>query len=114
MPIEPPPPPLGPPPNYFSYITPPNEKVTVDPALQARIEAIKIQEQLLGLAHPDVIFALAGIAKLYEKRGDHAQAANIMKEIQMRSIMAKSAPQGNLNRSSHEVEDVPVEISFPR
>jgi len=114
QPSHPPPPPLGPPPNYFSYITPPNEKVTVDPALQARIEAIKIQEQLLGLAHPDVIFALAGIAKLYEKRGDHAQAANIMKEIQMRSIMAKSAPQGNLNRSSHEVEDVPVEISFPR
>lgn len=103
-----PPPPLGPPPDNLGNITPANEKVTVDPALQARIEAVKIQEQLLGLAHPDVFFALAGIAKLYEKRGDHAQSANIMKEIQMRSIMAKSAPQ----RSSREVEDVPVEILF--
>ena len=111
-----PPPPMGLPPNYYSYgpPRPRNDKVhvertlQVDPTLQARIEAVKIQEELLGSAHPDVIFALAGIAKLFEKRGDHAQAANIMKDIQMRSIMAKSAPQGNLN------QDVPIEISFPR
>lgn len=108
------PPPMVPPPSYYSYGVPRDDKVNVDPTLQARIEAVKIQEQLLGFAHPDVIFALAGIAKLYEKRGDHAQAANIMKESQMRSIMAKSAPQGNLNRSSPEVEDVPIEITFPR
>jgi len=115
-PLQPsPPPPMGLPPNYYSYGgTPQNDKVHVDPTLQARIEALQIQEQLLGLAHPDVIFALAGIAKLYEKRGDHAQAAKIMKESQMRSIMAKSAPQGNPNRSSNDVEDVPIEISFPR
>ena len=106
------PPPMGPPPNYYSYGVPWDGNVNVDPTLQARIEAVKIQEQLLGISHPDVIFALAGIAKLYEKRGDHAQAANIMKESQMRSIMAKSAPQGNLNRSG--AEDVPIEISFPR
>ncbi len=122
LPSPPPPPPMGLPPNSYSYAPPRprNDKVNVertlqvDPTLQARIEAVKIQEELLGIAHPDVTFALAGIAKLFEKRGDHAQAANIMKDIQMRSIMAKSAPQGNLNRSSSEVEDVPIEISFPR
>ena len=115
-PLPTPPPPMGLPPNYYSYAPPRprNDKVNVertlqvDPTLQARIEAVKIQEELLGIAHPDVTFALAGIAKLFEKRGDHAQAANIMKDIQMRSIMAKSAPQGNLN------QDVPIEISFPR
>lgn len=85
----------------------------IDPALQARIEAVKIQEQSLGISHPDVLFALSGIAKLYEKRGDHAQAANILKDCQLRSIMAKSAPQGSLNGSHHEKEDLPIEISFP-
>jgi len=85
----------------------------IDPALQARIEAVKIQEQSLGISHPDVLFALSGIAKLYEKRGDHAQAANILKDCQLRSIMAKSATQGSLNGSHHEKEDLPIEISFP-
>lgn len=108
------PPPMSLPPNYYINRAPRYDTVNVDPTLQARIEAVKIQEQLLGLAHPDVIFALSGIAKLYEKRGDHAQAASIMKESQMRSIMAKSASQSNLNKSSHEAEDVPIEISFPR
>ena len=110
------PPPSGPPPNYYSRRTPRNYKGNMDPALQARVEAVKIQEQLLGVAHPDVIFALAGIAKLYEKLGEHAQAANIRKENQMRSMMAMSGSQGNLNRSSHEEnedQDVPIEISFP-
>ena len=107
---------MGLPPNNYSYreSAPQNGMVHEDRALQARIEALQIQEQLLGLSHPDVIFALAGIAKLYEKRGDHAQAVKIMKESQMRSIMAKSVPQVNPNRSSPDVEDVPIEISFPR
>lgn len=114
--MQPSPPPVGLPPNYYSYRqrAPQDDQVHVDRTLQARIEALQIQEQLLGLSHPDVIFAFAGIAKLYEKRGDHAQAAKIMKEIQMRSIMAKKAPQVNPNRSSHDVEDLPIEISFPR
>ena len=101
------------PPSSYNTLQNDRDKVNVDPALQARIEAVKIQEQILGYSHPDVIFALSGIAKLYEKRGDHAQAANIVKESQMRSIMAKSPPQGKLNGSYHEKEDVPIEISFP-
>lgn len=111
-----PPPPMGPahylnpPPNCYSHA--PRSKVSVDPTLQARIEAVKIQEQLLGLSHPDVIFALAGIAKLYEKRGDQAQAANIMRESQMRTIMAKNAR--NQNQYSQEAEDVPTEICISR
>lgn len=91
----------------------PTHPQPIDPALQARIEAVKIQEQSLGISHPDVLFALSGIAKLYEKRGNHAQAANILKDCQLRSIMAKSAPQGSLNGSHHEKEDLPIEISFP-
>lgn len=91
----------------------PTHPPPIDPALQARIEAVKIQEQSLGISHPDVLFALSGIAKLYEKRGDHAQAANILKDCQLRSIMAKSALQGSLNGSHHEKEDLPIKISFP-
>jgi hypothetical protein len=82
------------------------------PALQARIEAIKIQEQSLGISHPDVLFALSGIAKLYDKRGDHAQAAKIRKEKQLRSIMAQVKSTSGLH---HEDQDhFPFEISFPR
>ncbi len=83
-----------------------------DPALQARIEAIKIQEQSLGINHPDVLFALSGIAKLYDKCGDHAQAAKIRKEKQLRSIMAQVKSTSGLH---HEDQDhFPFEISFPR
>ena len=83
-----------------------------DPALQARIEAIKIQEQSLGISHTDVLFALSGIAKLFDKRGDHAQAAKIRKEKQLRSIMAQVKSTSELQ---HEDKDhFPFEISFPR
>jgi len=65
---------------------------TTDPALEARLDAIKIQEQLLGENHPDVIFALSSLAKLYQKRGYHVDAENILKESKLRSSRSHSAP----------------------
>ena len=80
-----------------------------DPALQARREAIKIQQKMLGENHPDVIFALTSLARLHQKRGNHAEAASILREAQMCSSKANSARE----RQKHQVEpNIPIEISF--
>lgn len=63
-----------------------------DPALQGRIEAIRIQQQYLGDNHPDVIFALWSLAKVYQKRGNHVDAAAILKESQIRTALSHSMP----------------------
>ena len=81
---------------------------TTDPALEARLDAIKIQEQLLGENHPDVIFALSSLAKLYQKRGYHVDAASLLKETKMRSSRSHSAPQ----LYPQEKANVPTEIEF--
>jgi hypothetical protein len=78
-----------------------------DPALEARLDAIKIQEQLLGENHPDVIFALSSLAKLYQKRGYHVDAASLLKESKTRS-RSHSAPQ----LYPQENSNVPTEITF--
>lgn len=85
-----------------------------DPALRARMEAIRIQQQLLGDNHPDVIFALSSLAKLHQKRGNHAEAASILRESQMRSVLAKSTPQPSSRKSPQEEQStgVPTQISF--
>ncbi|KAL9191329.1 hypothetical protein ACHAXT_001035 [Thalassiosira profunda] len=88
-----------------------------DPALQARIEAIRIQQQLLGDNHPDVIFALSSLGKLQQRRGNHAEAASILSEARMRSQLANSAPQlsslgGASPHSGQRESPVPTEISF--
>ncbi|KAL3756605.1 hypothetical protein ACHAWU_010413 [Discostella pseudostelligera] len=62
-----------------------------DSSLQARIEAIRIQQQYVGDNHPDVIFALSSLAKAQERRGNHVEAAAIWKESQMRMMLAKYA-----------------------
>lgn len=62
-----------------------------DSALQARIEAIRIQQQYVGDNHPDVIFALSSLAKAQERRGNHVEAAAIWRESQMRLMLAKYA-----------------------
>jgi len=80
----------------------------MDPALEARLDAIKIQEQLLGENHPDVIFALSSLAKLYQKRGYHVDAASLLKESKMRSSRSHSAPQ----LYPQEKANVPTEIEF--
>ena len=94
-------PPRSPPQSSFK----PN---TTDPALEARLEAIKIQEQLLGENHPDVVFALSSLAKLYQKRGYHVDAASLLKESKMRSSRSHSAPQ----LYPQEKSNVPTEIAF--
>jgi len=104
-------------PTHFQQPTSSSPKPNnTDPALQARIEAIRIQQQLLGDNHPDVIFALSNLARLHQRRGNHAEAADILKESQMRSAMAKSTPQFSPSTARpsfpQEQGNVPGEISF--
>lgn len=97
---------------------PPATKAADDPALRARIEAIRIQQQLLGQNHPDVIFALSGLAKLHQRRGNHEEAMDILRESQMRStILARESADLMSARQSHQglgghLVAVPTEISF--
>mmetsp|Transcript_4299 Transcript_4299/g.9525 ORF Transcript_4299/g.9525 Transcript_4299/m.9525 type:complete len:288 (+) Transcript_4299:82-945(+) len=96
---------------------PPATPKSNDPALQARIEAIRIQQQLLGDNHPDVIFALSSLAKLHQKRGNYAEAASILRESQMRRMQAQSGPKRTAPSAMHrdnpqEEQCIPVEISF--
>jgi hypothetical protein len=89
-----------------------------DPTLQARIDAIRIQQKLLGENHPDVIFALSSLAKLQQKRGNHTEAATILRESKMRTTLAQSTPQFYFDaycvQNPQELDhpDVPSEISF--
>lgn len=86
-----------------------------DPALQARTEAIRIQQKLLGDNHPDVMFALSSLARLHKKRGNHAEAASIVKELQTLSMMAKKSALHNAMMSRQNPQDdpsVPTEIRF--
>lgn len=88
-----------------------------DPTLQARIDAIRIQQKLLGENHPDVIFSLSSLAKLQQKRGNHTEAAAILRESQTRTRLAQSTPQSSFGgycvQSPPKVEhsDVPTEIT---
>lgn len=85
-----------------------------DPALQARTEAIIIQQEILGENHPDVIFALSSLAKLHQRRGNYIEAASILRESQMRSMQAKSTPHffTKSRQNPQEEPSVPLEISF--
>lgn len=85
-----------------------------DPALQARIEAVRIQQQLLGENHPDVIFALSSLAKLHQRRGNHNEAASILKESQMRSLLVNSTPHHSASSRQKPQKEttVPTEISY--
>jgi hypothetical protein len=89
-----------------------------DPTLQARIEAVEIQQRMLGEHHPDVIFALSSLAKLCQKRGDFEGALSIMRESQVRTMKAQTlAYEQQLNRIRQQEMGrdgvlVPSEISF--
>ncbi|KAL7461804.1 hypothetical protein ACHAXS_002211 [Conticribra weissflogii] len=85
---------------------------SADVALQARIEAVEIQQVLLGENHPDVIFALSRLAKLHQRRGDHSQASSIMRESQKRSFLAKNVPQHHHSVAVQAQNSIPREISF--
>ena len=80
-------------------------------ALHARIEAIRIQQQYVGDNHPDVIFALSTLAKVQERLGNHAEAAAIRDESQMRMTLAKYAPVHPMFRDECHAGVVPTEIS---
>lgn len=80
-------------------------------ALQARIEAIRIQQQYVGDNHPDVIFALSTLAKVQERLGNHVEAAAIRNESQMRMTLAKYAPVHPMFRDECHAGVVPTEIS---
>jgi hypothetical protein len=84
-----------------------------NPALQARIDAIRIQQKLLGQNHPDVIFALSSLAKLQLKRGNHIEAAAIMRESQLRSTLAQSCGYHCAqDPQESQQSDIPTEIIF--
>lgn len=101
------------------FAHPPSNSFERDPTLQARIEAVEIQQRLLGEHHPDVIFALSSLAKLCQKRGDFEGALSIMRESQVRSMQAKTlAYEQQVSRIQQQQEIardgvlVPTEISF--
>jgi hypothetical protein len=89
-----------------------------DPTMQARTEAVEIQQRMLGEHHPDVIFALSSLAKLCQKRGDFEGALSIMRECQMRTMKAKTlAYEQQVSRIQQQEMDgrgvlVPSEISY--
>lgn len=39
-----------------------------------RLEALQIQQELQGMDHPDVIFALRGLSKAHLRRGEFREA----------------------------------------
>ena len=87
----------------------------LDPALQARIEAVHIQERLLGVHHPDVIFAFSSLEKLFARRGMYLEANQIRMAAQRRSFEAIStAATGGQMRTDIEEPpaNIPAEITF--
>lgn len=87
----------------------------LDPALQARIEAVHIQERLLGVHHPDVIFAFSSLEKLFARRGMYVEANQIRMAAQRRSFEAiQTAATGGQMRSDIEEPpaNIPAEITF--
>ena len=87
----------------------------LDPALQARIEAVHIQERLLGVHHPDVIFAFSSLEKLFARRGMYLEANQIRMAAQRRSFQAiQTAATGGQMRSDIEEPpaNIPAEITF--
>jgi hypothetical protein len=110
--------------NSQEVCQPPSNSLSRDPILQARIEAVEIQQRLLGEIHPDVIFSLTSLAKMCERKGDLELALEIMRESQFRTMKAKTlAYEQQISRLQHqqELENefnrgggvlVPSEISF--
>jgi hypothetical protein len=85
-----------------------------NPNLQARIDAIRIQQKMLGENHPDVIFALSSLAKLQLKRGNHVEAAAIARESQLRTSLAQSYGYSCVqDPQESQQSDIPTEIILP-
>mmetsp|Transcript_10929 Transcript_10929/g.24867 ORF Transcript_10929/g.24867 Transcript_10929/m.24867 type:complete len:293 (-) Transcript_10929:340-1218(-) len=87
----------------------------LDPALQARIEAVHIQERLLGVHHPDVIFAFSSLEKLFARRGMYVEASQIRMAAQRRSFEAihTAATGGQMRADAQEPPaNIPAEITF--
>ena len=101
--------------NQDFFVHPPSNNFGRDPTIQARIEAVEIQQRLLGESHPDVIFSLSSLAKLCQRRGDFELALSIMRESQVRSMKAKTSmykQQGSNTGQQEYGAIVPSEISF--
>jgi hypothetical protein len=97
------------------FVHPPSNNFGRDPTIQARIEAVEIQQRLLGETHPDVIFSLSSLAKLCQRRGDFELALSIMRESQVRSMKAKTSvyeKQDSITDQQEYQAVVPPEISF--
>jgi len=92
--------------------SPSSKRPSPDVALQARIEAVEIQQALLGENHPDVIFALSSLAKLHQRRGDYREASSIMRDSQKRSFLAKTVSRHHHSVDFQPQNDIPREISF--
>jgi hypothetical protein len=73
-------------------------------ALRNRVAALNAQQQLLGEAHPDVLFALQNLAGLHYRRGEISQAHRVLAEQQVRR-----------DRAQHHEQpmNIPEEISIP-
>jgi hypothetical protein len=98
---------------YPHWVPQPALFKSTNPALQARIDAIRIQQKLLGQNHPDVIFALSSLAKLQLKRGNRIEGAAIMRESQLRSTLAQSCGYyGAQDHQESHQSDIPTEIIF--
>jgi len=65
--------------------------------MMARLEALQIQQELLGMDHPDVIFALRGIGKAHMRRGEF-QEAQLVDEM----IFASQKKQRAAWNASHQ------------
>lgn len=48
--------------------------------MMARLNALRIQQQLQGINHPDVLFALRHLARAHRRRGE-AELADLLDEI---------------------------------
>lgn len=98
------------------HVPPPRETIRqLDPALQARIEAVHIQERLLGVHHPDVIFAFSSLEKLFARRGMYVEASQIRMAAQRRSFEAihTAATGGQMRSDAQEPPaNIPAEITF--
>ena len=71
-----------------------------DIVLRSRLEALKVQEELFGPGHPDLLFALRGLGHAHYRRGNYRQAQRIFEEN--RRILAATVPTMYADCNQHE------------
>mmetsp|Transcript_29022 Transcript_29022/g.67329 ORF Transcript_29022/g.67329 Transcript_29022/m.67329 type:complete len:88 (+) Transcript_29022:1-264(+) len=74
--------------------------------LKSRLEALKLQEELFGAGHPDVLFALQNLGLVHFRRGEYQQAHRVFDE--KRRLAAATMP------SASGFSGPPREVCVPR